>query len=111
MDESDEVLLSLSLPPESERQTIRKKDRSWSKDCKHREMQVDAVLRRVTCGRCGEQLDPIECLLNLSDFLAYQESILAEIKHHRAQDKEKAERAKLRRDAKRPSTAANRLPK
>src|SRR5688572_25535243 len=44
--------------------------------CRHgRKRLVDADQRRVTCGECGDDLDPIWCLLNL---IEYRESLRRE---------------------------------
>lgn len=39
------------------------------RDCKHMEMEIDTELRIVKCSRCGETLDPIECLLKTHGYV------------------------------------------
>lgn len=46
--------------------SIKRRERKmWGPDadCQHEKMVIDEQLRIVLCGTCGEQLDPIECLL------------------------------------------------
>ncbi len=66
--------------------------------CRHeRKRYVDEVLRRVTCGDCGENLDPIWCLLNL---IAFRETLRRErnwIEGERRQVEERRTRAIARR--------------
>ena len=64
--------------------------------CTHlRRRVVDEELRRVTCGDCGEQLDPVWCLLTLVKYHEQIERRIAELKALEQQH----ERARLERQA------------
>jgi len=76
----------------------RKPRETGAAKCRHnRKRFVDEELRTVTCGECGEKLDPIWCLLNLIEF---RESLRRErqwIEHEKEQARKRQERAVARR--------------
>mgnify|MGYP001556153055 FL=1 len=82
--------------PESAELTVKK---SSYKDCKHKQTEIDRVLRTVRCKRCGETLDPIEVLLNIHSYvegIRFQADYVA---NHQKREREKSadRRMKCRR--------------
>jgi hypothetical protein len=77
-----------------------------SRECKHREIEVDPNHRRVVCKSCGEVVDPIDSLQMLAaDFDRYSKAREAaereaRLAQHRVDDLHREERnakARLRR--------------
>jgi hypothetical protein len=66
----------------------------FSTKCLHRQRWIDTKLRRVMCKKCGEQLDPIEVLIEISHSMhSYKvpimEKRLAELERHEKMIKNK----------------------
>ncbi len=62
-------------------------------ECQHRKRVIDADQREVHCRDCGQKLDPVWCLLHLSDYHEAIDRKLAEIRAYETRLKARQERA------------------
>lgn len=78
------------------RTPISRKPRSYD-DCRHKQTEVDVVLRKVTCLSCKTELDPIAVLLALADSCATRDYRIYELRKLEDSYKRRNEKSRERR--------------